>query len=146
MCFVCWSHDWLLNTPYSTDLSLMDFCYRSRDDKPTNTSSSKCSLLPSHCWQQEVATLRTSFNAEAPLTSQQHTEYQHLFGENKMQSAPKRTLVQRIWAQLNNLLMFVLLAAVVITAILKHRLDTGGIFSVVIRKYDRTSMPRIVQA
>jgi len=108
-------------------------------------ASQNARLFPIHCWQQEVATLRTSFNAEAPLTSQQHTEYQHLFGENKMQSAPKRTLVQRIWAQLNNLLIFVLLAAVVITAMLQHWLDAGVIFSVIVGKYDRTSMPRIVR-
>lgn len=93
---------------------------------------SKDPQLPVNCWQQDISTLQSGLVASAPLSAEQVVARIALFGENKMQSAPKRTLVQRIWAQLNNLLIFVLLAAVVITAMLQHWLDAGVIFSVVV--------------
>ena len=88
--------------------------------------------LPSQCWQRDVLTLRREMDVSTPITEAQALARLSSYGENQMQSAPKRILLQRIWAQLNNLLIFVLISAVVITALLQHWLDAGVIFSVVV--------------
>lgn len=54
------------------------------------------------------------------------------FGPNALPSAPERSLLSRILAQFNNALIYVLLAAAVVTALLGHWIDTGVILGVVV--------------
>ena len=54
------------------------------------------------------------------------------YGENLLKQPKKRTAFVRFLSQINNVLLYVLLAAAVLTAILEHWLDTGVIIGVVI--------------
>ena len=53
------------------------------------------------------------------------------FGENKLSQGAQRTTLQRFLSQFNNLFIYLLLAAGVITALLGEWLDSGVIFAVV---------------
>ena len=53
-------------------------------------------------------------------------------GPNALPTAPAPSLLQRVGAQCHNLLIYVLLAAVVITALLGHWIDSGVILTVVV--------------
>lgn len=52
-------------------------------------------------------------------------------GPNRLPEAPRASAVMRIARQFNNLLILVLIAAAIITALLGHRIDTGVILAVV---------------
>mgnify|MGYP000953383630 CR=1 FL=1 len=54
------------------------------------------------------------------------------FGRNELPAPPARTLLRRFLDQLNNVLIYVLLAAALITALLGHAVDTGVIVGVVV--------------
>ncbi len=54
------------------------------------------------------------------------------FGPNKLPEPPKRTLLQRIAAQIHNVLIYVLLGAAVVTAAMAHWIDTAVILGVVV--------------
>lgn len=54
------------------------------------------------------------------------------FGRNELPAPPARTLLRRFLDQLNNVLIYVLLAAALITALLGHGIDTGVIVGVVV--------------
>lgn len=54
------------------------------------------------------------------------------YGFNRMPPPKKRTLRERFFEQFRNVLIYVLLAASVITAILEHYIDAGVIFAVVL--------------
>lgn len=53
-------------------------------------------------------------------------------GPNKLTPPRKRSLVSRLFAQINNVLIYVLLGSALITALLRHWFDSGIIFGVVI--------------
>lgn len=54
------------------------------------------------------------------------------YGPNKIPTEKKRTLWYRLFDQFNNILIYILLAAAVITALLQHWIDTSVILGVVI--------------
>jgi magnesium-transporting ATPase (P-type) len=54
------------------------------------------------------------------------------FGPNALPEAERKTALQRLLAQFDNLLIYVLLAAALVTALLGHAIDTGVIIAVVI--------------
>ncbi len=54
------------------------------------------------------------------------------FGSNEMPKGKKRSLWQRIFAQFNNVLIYVLIAAAIITALMDHWVDTWVILAVVL--------------
>ncbi|TNF34790.1 MAG: cation-transporting P-type ATPase [Gammaproteobacteria bacterium] len=54
------------------------------------------------------------------------------YGANRLPSKPSRSVVVRLLGQVNNLLMYILLSAVVITAVLGHWIDSGVILLVVV--------------
>jgi len=54
------------------------------------------------------------------------------FGENKLSQGAQRTMLQRFISQFNNLFIYLLLVAGVVTALLGEWLDSGVIFAVVL--------------
>ena len=66
------------------------------------------------------------------LTQSQVAERRDRFGPNKLPEPPRPGPLMRLARQFNNLLILVLIAAAVITALLGHWIDTGVIMAVVI--------------
>jgi magnesium-transporting ATPase (P-type) len=54
------------------------------------------------------------------------------YGPNRMEPSKKKTLLARFFYQFHNILIYVLLAATVVTALLEHWIDSGVIFGVVL--------------
>ena len=83
-------------------------------------------------YQRDIAQVREHLDAHEPLTSASVEERRNRVGRNEIPSAPPRSLLSRIWAQISNLLILVLLGAAIITAVLGHWVDTGVILAVVV--------------
>lgn len=66
------------------------------------------------------------------LTSSEAAQRLAQYGPNQLSMAEGPGLAQRIWAQINNVLILVLLAAAAITALIDHMLDAGVILAVVV--------------
>ena len=66
------------------------------------------------------------------LPSQEAIRRAEVHGPNRLPEAQGRSLVRRFLAQFNNVLIYVLVAAAVMTAGLQHWVDTGVILAVVI--------------
>ena len=69
---------------------------------------------------------------EEGLDSQEAADRQSKFGLNQLPKQKKESELVKFFKQFNNALIYVLLAATVLTAILGHWIDTGVILSVVI--------------
>ena len=54
------------------------------------------------------------------------------YGPNKLPEPPRRSAFHRLFSQLHNALIYVLIGAALITAALGHWIDTGVILAVVI--------------
>ncbi|MCR9194432.1 MAG: cation-transporting P-type ATPase [Hyphomonas sp.] len=70
--------------------------------------------------------------ADAGLSDDEAQSRLEAFGPNALPAAPEKSLFSRIMAQFNNALIYVLLAAAVVTALLGHWIDTGVILGVVV--------------
>ena len=79
--------------------------------------------------KQVFARLNTSKNG---LDSSQLASRQAQFGENRLTPSKPRSVLQRLLAQFNNILIYILLAAALITALLQHWVDCGVIIAVVL--------------
>ena len=66
------------------------------------------------------------------LTSTEAAQRREKYGPNQLSMAEGPSLLHRIWAQINNVLILVLLAAAAITALIDHTLDAGVILAVVV--------------
>ncbi len=66
------------------------------------------------------------------LSSEQVSVRQSAYGFNRLRPPKKRGPLLRFLAQFHNLLIYVLIAAALMTAVLQHWVDTGVIFAVVI--------------
>ena len=66
------------------------------------------------------------------LTAEQAMNRLATFGPNRLTEAKPRSPLARFLAQFRNVLIYVLLAAGIVTALLQHGLDSGVIFGVVI--------------
>jgi len=66
------------------------------------------------------------------LSSSEADQRLQKYGPNQLSMAEGPSLVQRIWAQINNILILVLLTAAAITALIDHLLDSGVILAVVV--------------
>ena len=76
--------------------------------------------------------VRQQLQAPNALTGAEVSSRLLQYGENQLPSAPARPWWQRVWSQLNNVLIFVLTTAAVVTAVLGHWVDSVVIFSVVV--------------
>ena len=66
------------------------------------------------------------------LTDAEVRELRERFGSNVLPEPPRRSALARLAAQFNNLLIYVLMAAGVVTALLGHWTDTSVIFGVIL--------------
>ncbi|MEM1286361.1 MAG: HAD-IC family P-type ATPase [Pseudomonadota bacterium] len=66
------------------------------------------------------------------LSAEEASRRLTLHGPNALPSAPPRSLLSRLLSQFNNTLIYVLLGAAVVTALLSHWIDTGVILGVVL--------------
>ncbi len=69
---------------------------------------------------------------ENGLSSDEAAKRLEKYGRNEIPKGPKRTWWQRLLAQFHNVLIYVLIAAAVITALMDHWIDTWVILAVVI--------------
>ncbi|MDT8384727.1 MAG: cation-transporting P-type ATPase [Gammaproteobacteria bacterium] len=79
--------------------------------------------------QQVLAELEASPNG---LNENEARRRQQTYGPNRLPQAKRRSLLMRFALQFHNILIYVLLAAAVITALLDHWIDTSVILAVVI--------------
>ena len=70
--------------------------------------------------------------SEQGLTEDQVARFRERFGLNRLPAPPVRGPLRRFLAQFNNLLIYVLIAAASVTALLQHWIDTGVILAVVL--------------
>ncbi|MCR8547824.1 cation-transporting P-type ATPase [Salipiger sp. P9] len=78
---------------------------------------------------QVLAALETS---EAGLTQEEAQARLRARGPNRLPEPPQRSALRRFLQQFNNVLIYVLIGAAVVTAALQHWVDTSVIFAVVL--------------
>lgn len=83
-------------------------------------------------YQLSAEQTRLELAAPDSLSTEEVRQRQAHFGLNTLPSAAARRLWRRIFAQINNALIWVLLTAVVVTALLGHFIDSGVILAVVV--------------
>ena len=79
-------------------------------------------------WEEALEHLRTG---RGGLDEQQAVERLQRYGPNQQRPATKRSLLARLLSQFRNLLIYLLLVAALVTAILGHWIDTAVIVAVV---------------
>ena len=79
--------------------------------------------------EQVAETLHTR---KEGLTPEQVTERRNKYGPNKLPEPPRRSWQMRLLSQFHNVLIYVLLAAGIVTMLLGHYVDSGVIVAVVI--------------
>jgi magnesium-transporting ATPase (P-type) len=90
--------------------------------------------LPSLVWhaQSPEQVLATLVVTPQGLTQAEATQRLAQYGPNRLPSPPQPSVLMRLLRQFNNLLLYVLMAAAVVTGVLGHWLDTGVIAAVVV--------------
>ena len=78
------------------------------------------------------AALEMLYSRTEGLTSEEVSKRNGIFGENKLPEAKKDSAVKRFLLQFHNAFIYVLLGASVLTAIMRHWVDTGVILGVVV--------------
>lgn len=94
-------------------------------------SAERSSSVPP-LYQLTAATVRQQLHASEPLSAAQAAARLQQHGPNSIPAQPPRSLLARLWAQVSNLLILVLVSASVITAMLGHWVDSGVIMAVVV--------------
>lgn len=94
-------------------------------NQPTVTTPPWHSYTIEHVWQRVSASAEGLSQQEAALRLQQ-------FGANCLQPATKKGPLARLLAQFHNVLIYVLLGAGMVTALLGHWVDSGVILGVVV--------------
>ena len=88
-------------------------------------------VLPWHSYDTDTVFQKVSSSAEG--LSQQEVEIRLLeFGPNHLQLEKKKSQLMRFFAQFHNVLIYVLLGASIVTALLEHWVDSGVILGVVV--------------
>lgn len=95
--------------------------------RPATEPTSK----PFHCCTPEE-TLAALATSEGGLSSAEAEKRRARYGRNHLPAAERRSALVRFLHQFDNLLIYVLLAAAVVTVLLGHLADTGVIVAVVI--------------
>jgi len=84
-----------------------------------------------HCLASDDVLNKVSSSADG-LTQQEAEKRLQLFGPNRLKPAQKKSALLRFLAQFHNVLIYVLIAAGIATALLTHWVDSGVILGVVI--------------
>jgi magnesium-transporting ATPase (P-type) len=86
-----------------------------------------------HWHNQTVAESLAAWQAsEQGLDESQQADRLEKYGPNRLPEGRSRSMVERLFAQINNMLIYVLLAAAGITALMGHWIDTSVILAVVV--------------
>jgi magnesium-transporting ATPase (P-type) len=85
-----------------------------------------------HALKSEEVIEKLQTNKENGLSDSEISERQEKYGRNELPKARKQSWVKRLLLQFNNILIYVLIAAAIITALMDHWVDTWVILSVVI--------------
>jgi magnesium-transporting ATPase (P-type) len=91
--------------------------------------------LPERDWHAlpaEEAAKAFRSDPEHGLSDSEAAERQRIFGENRLTPATERSALRRLISQFDNLFIYLLLAAAVVTALLGEWLDSGVILGVVL--------------
>jgi magnesium-transporting ATPase (P-type) len=90
--------------------------------------------LPAARWHEQDASavLSALGSAKSGLTAEKAGERLRRYGPNTLPDSKKRSALVRFLAQFNNVLIYVLIGAAVITAVLGHMIDTAVILAVVV--------------
>ena len=85
-------------------------------------------------WHAETAEAALELCQSSPngLTSEEAARRLEAHGPNRLPAGKPRSLIARVFAQFNNLLIYVLLASALITILLRHALDAVVILAVVL--------------
>ncbi|UTW05316.1 cation-transporting P-type ATPase [Amphritea atlantica] len=82
------------------------------------------------CGSAQINTLLET--SSQGLTSAQVSERRQKYGPNRLPAPPRRSTLMRLMAQFNNVLIYVLMLAALVTAALGHHVDSGVIVAVVL--------------
>ncbi|TVR43883.1 MAG: cation-transporting P-type ATPase [Bacteroidia bacterium] len=85
-----------------------------------------------HAMPADEAIKELETDKENGLSSDEAAKRLEKYGRNEIPKGPKRTWWQRLLAQFHNVLIYVLIGAAVITALMDHWIDTWVILAVVI--------------
>lgn len=96
-----------------------------------NMQADRMTLTEPHA-HPAAASLAAFVVGPAGLSGQEAARRLAAYGPNRLPAEHRRGPLMRLLAQLNNVLIFVLLGAAVVTAALQHWVDTGVIIAVVI--------------
>lgn len=99
-------------------------------DSSTDNFSQKVQTKWHTCESSQINTLLET--SPHGLTSAQVSERQQKYGANRLPEPPRRSPLMRLLAQFNNVLIYVLMMAAVVTAVLGHQVDSGVIIAVVL--------------
>jgi magnesium-transporting ATPase (P-type) len=99
------------------------------DTLVTDTSTHSQAEWHSYSYEQVTEMLDTSGPG---LTDEQATIRMQEYGANQLPAPPRRGGLTRLLAQFHNVLIYVLLVAAVVTALLGHSIDSGVIVAVVL--------------
>ena len=80
--------------------------------------------------EESVAALESS--KEDGLTSDEVTRRQQQYGPNELKEAPPKTIWAKLWAQFNDFVIWLLIGAAVISAVLGEWVEAGAIMAIVI--------------
>ena len=81
------------------------------------------------------AALQAVASTQAGLSTHEAATRLTRHGPNRLRPPPRRSAFQRFFAQMNNVLIYVLLGSAVVTAALQHNIGLGG--AAVITAYQR---------
>ncbi|WP_415844533.1 cation-transporting P-type ATPase [Stutzerimonas zhaodongensis] len=87
-----------------------------------------------NCWHARQAdeALRELETSNTGLTHEQVQERLYRYGPNRLDEAKPASVLQRLMRHLNNVLLYVLIAAALVTALMGHWVDTFVILAVVV--------------
>ena len=88
-------------------------------------------VTPWHSHDNETVFEKVSSSADG-LSQQDAEQRLQKYGANRLKPAKKKGPLARFLAQFHNVLIYVLLGAAVVTALLEHWVDSGVILAVVI--------------
>ena len=86
--------------------------------------------IPWHHYSKEQVLVTLGCD-QSGLSEQQVEQRRNKYGSNILRPPRKISWLQRFLLQFHNILIYVLIAAAVVTALLAHWVDTGVILSVV---------------
>jgi magnesium-transporting ATPase (P-type) len=110
----------------------------------SNTQYTSEELVPWHSLHSaEIACQLLETDPESGITPRVAEDRLHLYGRNALTPPPKASLLMRIWAQVNNILVLILIAAAVVSGILEEWAEVGLIAGVSNPTLTTTSRHRV---